>query len=227
MKFGAETPGLHGGIFFHQLSGFLDRRHLEDVEATQIAVVIKWSCGYELSFAVRPFDELKVAGARLFIFRGAIACPGRTFPQQAELECPHLVRRVGMFFLPLKIWCANSLRSPPGMHIGGVALFGDGGILGGDVLSLFERGGFEEKDAADGRAGLHRSGGHEDLVLHHFSDVGHVGLLDALGFRLRERFPVRDGPEKYEVVEVQIVTGRSGLATETGAKGESTRRAFS
>src|SRR5438094_881682 len=106
MKFGAETPGLHGGIFFHQLSSFLDRRHLEDVEATQIAVVIKWS------------------------------------------------------------------------------------------------------------------GGYEDLVLHHFSDVGHVGLLDALGFRLRERFPVRDGPEKYEVVEVQIVTGRSGLATETGAKGE-------
>src|ERR1041385_7176739 len=69
MKFGAETPGLHGGILFHQLSGFIDRRHLEDVEATQIAVVIKWSCGYELSFAVRPFDELKVAGERLFIFR--------------------------------------------------------------------------------------------------------------------------------------------------------------
>src|SRR5436309_4319300 len=67
MKFGAETPGLHGGIFFHQLSGFLDRRHLEDVEATQIAVVIKWSCGYELSFAcVRSMNSKWPASACSF-----------------------------------------------------------------------------------------------------------------------------------------------------------------
>jgi len=128
MIFGAQHARFHRGIFFEQALRLIECDRPEYNQAKQFVAIVDCACRAELSHCSQPFNVALMSQEQR-VALVLLAIPIRPAIEHAEWVNLHIYRRIRVKQMLLVILFADTRRSIPRMHVEGVAMFDDGGIL--------------------------------------------------------------------------------------------------